>query len=157
MQRSYLVQTIAQYIFIHDSLNDFCLFGFTDIKTCDLPSAYHALKKTVSNQERQSSDETDQLKAQFDKLEIQKMLITATNAALKNSELNRDTSVVCYDENRCQLSGHHNSYINASCILNSFIVTQDPMLQTIGQFWKMVIENNAQVILSLRNEFVSVS
>ncbi len=156
MQRSYLVQTIAQYIFIHDSLNDYCLFGFTDIKMCDLPNAYRALKKTVSGQARKSSQETDQLRAQFDKLDIQKSLVTATCAAMENIELNRDVDVVCYDENRCQLSGDGGSYINASFILNSFIVTQDPMPSTIGQFWRMVLEYNVKVVMSLRGEFLSV-
>lgn len=152
-QRSYLVQTLPQYIFIHDSLNDYCLFGFTDIKAGQLSNTYRNLKQKF-NGNRENIKEIEQLMVEYNKLNIQKSLITETTVALENSEQNRDENILCYDENRCQLSGDQkSSYINASLILESFIITQDPLPSTIHQFWKMVQEYNAKIIVSLNKEF----
>lgn len=67
LQRSYLVQTIAQYIFIYDALNDYCIFGFTDIKAERLNETYKSLKKQAISGGRKNSREIDQLQVEFDK------------------------------------------------------------------------------------------
>lgn len=157
MQRCYLVQTLVQYIFIHDSLNDFCIFGFTDVKKGKLKEAYKQLKKKVMTGERKYSEEIDQLRIEFDKLNIQKSLTTSIKTALENSELNRDPDNLCFDENRVILRGigsEKNNYINATNTLNNLIITDDPMENTILNFWKMIIEYKTKLIVSLNKEFM---
>ncbi len=157
MQRSYLVQTIAQYIFIYDALHDYCIFGFTDIKTDKLPEAYERLKKQATTGGSKSSKDKDQLQVEFDKLHIQKPLMTSTQTAQEHPEFNRDPDIVCYDDNRVKLKGVGKaSYINATNTLDSFVITQDPMETDIHQFWRMVLENNIKIVVGLNKDFMLV-
>ena len=79
---------------------------------------------------------------------------------MENSELNRDPDNLCFDENRVILRGigsEKNNYINATNTLNNLIITDDPMENTILNFWKMIIEYKTKLIVSLNKEFMQVS
>ncbi|CAH8587257.1 unnamed protein product, partial [Dicrocoelium dendriticum] len=76
----------------------------------------------------------------------------------QNQAKNRCTSVVPFDYNRVQLRGHSNGsrsdYINASYIdgyqrPKAYIATQAPLPETMKDFWTMVWEQQAQVIVML--------
>lgn len=68
----------------------------------------------------------------------------------KNAMENRYRDVVPYDFNIVSLKS--GNYVNASHIESSFIVTQDPIMTQVDDFWQMVWEHNVSVIVKLSND-----
>lgn len=75
-----------------------------------------------------------------------------------NSVSNRSPQVVPYDRNRVKLkrlASQSSLYVNASFVRTigrrHCIVTQCPMLSTLGQFWQMVWERGTTTIVVLMN------
>jgi protein tyrosine phosphatase len=65
-----------------------------------------------------------------------------------NQYHNRYCNIKPFDDNIVRLST--NEYINASWMFNkTCIATQGPLLNTIKQFWQMVIDNNTELIIML--------
>lgn len=71
---------------------------------------------------------------------------------------NRNPAIIPYDRNRVILTPipgrEHSTYINASFIegydnSESFIITQDPLDTTINDFWRMISEQNINIIVML--------
>ena len=50
-RRQYLVQTSKQYIFIHEALYEYCLYGFTDIEPAGLGNALKINSKAINADE----------------------------------------------------------------------------------------------------------
>ncbi|KAJ1812917.1 Tyrosine-protein phosphatase non-receptor type 13 [Coemansia sp. RSA 2599] len=74
-----------------------------------------------------------------------------------NYDLNRYSDVVPFDSNRVRLQGKHD-YINASQITlptqlspNKYIATQGPLNHSVGDFWRMVWEQQTRGIVMLAN------
>lgn len=76
----------------------------------------------------------------------------------ENKNKNRSESVIPYDRNRVILTPtpgkEHSTYINASFIESydnseSFIITQDPLENTIPDFWRMISEQCISTIVML--------
>ena len=68
-------------------------------------------------------------------------------------------NTICYDENRIKLSDLNGStYINAPKIKgyeahNEIIITQDPMFNTVFEFWKMITEYDCNILVCLNKDF----
>lgn len=87
---------------------------------------------------------------------------TSKSCAVGNSDehchKNRSELVIPFDRNRVILTPiptrDHSTYINASFIegydnSESFIITQDPMEETIGDFWRMISEHGINTIVMI--------
>ncbi|CAF3984653.1 unnamed protein product [Rotaria sp. Silwood1] len=154
-ERHLMVQTVKQYVFIYRSLLEYYLYGNTRIEA----NAFRLIYLNLKNNKQTL------LISEYNKLQ----LLSVENNSHRDAHLstninkNRHTQIIPYDHNRVRLSrilGH--PYINASFIegyshQSSFIITQDPLLETIDEFWRMFIEHDSNCIVQLHTTIESSS
>uniref|UniRef100_A0A669F7R2 protein-tyrosine-phosphatase n=1 Tax=Oreochromis niloticus TaxID=8128 RepID=A0A669F7R2_ORENI len=149
-QRNFLVQTEEQYIFIHDALVEAILSRGT-LVTSDLLHNYVSDLLTPGATGRTRMDK------QF---KVQHGSFSPTNfTALKdgNAERNRARALMPVERSRVTLTASESNstgYINASYVMGhhytkEFIVSQTPLSSTVADFWRMIWEHNAQIVVRL--------
>lgn len=159
------MQTSKQYIFIHEALYEYCLYGFTDIDVSHLTSHYKALKEPATSSTT-SSSKTTRLHVEFERLCAAFVPNVQAREAFRceNKSRNRNLNTICYDENRIKLSSLTGcAYINATKVKGfegglggELVITQDPMHSTLFEFWKMITELECNIIVALNKEFEMV-
>lgn len=155
-QRNFLVQSLKQYVFVYRALVEYAHLGDTEINASRLKQAVDRLRNTPEG--------ADKCLMEY---EFEKMLVSPVAEPLKSTgagageELrtrNRSVEFLPYDRNRVILTPitgrDYSTYINASFIeaydnSESFIITQDPLPNTIMDFWRMVSEHNVTNIVML--------
>jgi protein tyrosine phosphatase len=153
-ERSTMVQTEAQYIFIYESLLAVLSDDVQDIGVEELQRHVVDLRKS------KTADGTIKLNAEFAGLNSGVKPTTRTDSAQMavNVPKNRFKNVLPYESTRVKLQAipgvTGSDYINASWIdgqtkRQAYVATQGPMDGTLADFWRMIWEHDIGVVVML--------
>ncbi|XP_072919561.1 receptor-type tyrosine-protein phosphatase C isoform X8 [Hemitrygon akajei] len=172
-QRCLMVQVEAQYILIHQALLEYYLYGETEVNLSELPKYLSNFKK------RDPPTEPSLLEAEFQRIPFYtewRSQMAARHA--DNQSKNRSLSVIPYDYNRVYVKMESDKskenetqsetesssddsddeestkYINASYLEGYWhneilIATQTPLPETIADFWSMIYQKKAKLLIFL--------
>ncbi|XP_078656464.1 uncharacterized protein LOC144902765 [Branchiostoma floridae x Branchiostoma belcheri] len=152
--RSTMVQTKAQYVFIYRALLEQYLYGDTEVEVANIHHYMHKLRT-----EQPGKDKTG-FEIEFGnltRLPVDRANMRGGNLP-ENISKNRVLQILPYDTNRVFLQHKPgvkgSDYINASFIdgyreKDVYIATQGPLAQTVEDFWRMVWEWNSCSIVML--------
>ncbi|XP_010769849.1 receptor-type tyrosine-protein phosphatase T-like, partial [Notothenia coriiceps] len=144
-----------QYVFVHDAILEACLCGNTAIPVCEFRAIYY----NISRLDPQTN--SSQMKDEFQTLNIVTPRVRPEDCSVgllpRNHDKNRSMDVLSAD--RClpfliSVDGESSNYINAALMDShkqpaAFIVTQHPLPNTMGDFWRLVFDYNCSSIVML--------
>ncbi|XP_028402504.1 receptor-type tyrosine-protein phosphatase F-like [Dendronephthya gigantea] len=151
-----MIQTLEQYILVHEAILEFILFGFNELEGNALEHAIQQLKKTNPSTKQTGFAEIFQRLRSFSPVLTKQECKTATLD--RNSCKNRTKEICPADFARVTLSSSISSsdYINATFVdgfqqKNAYIATDCPLANTFDDFWQMIYEQRSPLVVMLNN------
>lgn len=153
-QRNFMVQTDEQYKFIHDALLEAVTCGTTEVHARNLLQHVKRLREPV---EGGMLGLTDEFRKLSNPNQARRERQGAGSLPINRSK-NRLANIIPYESNRVVLLSARGSegsdYINASFIdgyrqRSAYIATQGPMEDTADDFWRMLMEQDSNIIVML--------
>ncbi|XP_064386192.1 receptor-type tyrosine-protein phosphatase F-like [Halichondria panicea] len=153
-RRNYMVQTASQYVFIHDAVLESIMCGDNSIPAPELKSKLQSLVevnadtgKSTFELQFETLNSTSPADDEFDCSVAQLPDNAAKNRFKEHLPSNDCRVVLSSEDDQCD-------YICASALdgyrhRNNFIVTQAPLTETVGDFWRMVWEQKSAAIIML--------
>lgn len=152
-QRSTMVQTDEQYVFIYQTLMDGCSQNVTELSPEGIREHYSQLHNPQENG-------STLLENEFKKVSdfAPPQLRTDSAQLTANKPKNRFQNILPYETTRVKLLAIPgvvgSDYINASFVdgykqKNAFIATQGPLEDTVPDFWRMVWERECRCLVML--------
>ncbi|KAL5486475.1 hypothetical protein EMCRGX_G018961 [Ephydatia muelleri] len=153
-RRNYMVQTSAQYIFIHDAILESVMCGDTSIPASELKDRMATMRQV------DPESQIMKIETQFETLNTASPMDKDFDCSIAelpdNQKKNRFDVHLPSNNFRVTLSGDKNQsdYICASFLdgyrqRSAFIITQAPMTETVGDFWRMIWEHKSAAIVML--------
>ncbi|XP_028402584.1 receptor-type tyrosine-protein phosphatase F-like isoform X2 [Dendronephthya gigantea] len=156
-RRMNMVQTLEQYIFIHEAILETVLCGMNEIDSTKIQKEFEALANVKASGMTGFQEKFKRLGEVSPKLVPEE----CTAALLEgNRKKNRHKNIYPTESNRVPLQyvdGQEDSdYINAVFVhgylgRNYFIATQSPLPNTINDFWRLVHYQKSSTIVLLSN------
>lgn len=181
--REKLVQTLKQYVYIYDALNEYSVFGMGGLKIESFLEVYQRSKLVKEKRRkngRKKKVEKNEIELEFEKLQEDTNFLVSlcylytklnlneikkSNIAMLGVNLakNRNLIQVPYDFNRVFSNKSSEFYINATNVLlpnskyaNKFIIAQNPIQNTMNDFVKMIFEQECGIVISITKYMVSI-
>eukprot|EP00731_Ephydatia_muelleri_P037068 Em0390g1a len=149
-QRMKMVQTLDQYIFLHDAIFEYVMCGNTQIKPSDINTLFNVLETKDSASKKSGLDLQFEVLGQVspDPKSVYR------DVALNEAGKNRSMDYLPPDKYRVILKQKYPDYINATFVngykkQKAFIITQGPLKSTRRDFWKMVHDKGCGAIVML--------
>ncbi|ESO87553.1 hypothetical protein LOTGIDRAFT_127558 [Lottia gigantea] len=153
-ERVNMVQTVIQYILLHDALTVWYIADDTTTSITNYPQIYNQLlqqdKHNNTSQLQHKYQLMNEISCKIDK--------DGYSEALKpeNVNKNRDQRVLAANSKRLYLSssGDSTDYINAVYMPSykkkkGYVLTQSPMSTTVNDLWKMIMSCESTVIIDM--------
>ncbi|XP_027042748.1 receptor-type tyrosine-protein phosphatase epsilon-like [Pocillopora damicornis] len=155
--RPHMVQKDDQYVFLHQAVVEALTCGNTEIAPQDLRISINKLSRAASPSKNTGfGAEFKRLQFVTDCLSSEEETTTASQPS--NIDKNRFPNILPLDTARVRLMSTQpdQDYINASFVddykeRNAYILTQAPLDNTIGDFWRMTSQYNIGTVVMLNN------
>ncbi|XP_050400832.1 receptor-type tyrosine-protein phosphatase alpha-like [Patella vulgata] len=157
-ERTNMVQTDDQYVFLHEAILEWYIAGDTTTTVTDYQGVYQDLLKV-----KQSSGKCE-LEEKFEMMNQVCPKYTdadySTALMTENEIKNRVPTILAYENTRILLTipvPNTTDYINAVYIPSyrkkrAYILTQTPLPNTVIDFWRMVVQKESQTIVHMDHE-----
>jgi protein tyrosine phosphatase len=154
-QRMMMIQSIEQYMTVHDAVMEHVLCGVTEISGLDLRKHMHSL--SLKKEDCYDQDGlTTGFESQFKSLEQICVLPKDATCTVgkQNPRKNRNNEILPNDQWRVPLKNELPDYVNASFVPSykndrAFIIAQSPMKETRRDFWKIIFDQEITAIVML--------
>ncbi|CAB4029490.1 receptor-type tyrosine- phosphatase S, partial [Paramuricea clavata] len=156
-RRMHMVQTLAQYIFVHEAILESILYGMNEVNSTEVQRESETLAEVKDSGMTGFQEKFKRL----GEVSPKRSPDECAAALLKgNRNKNRNKDIYPAERNRVPLqfvNGVENSdYINAVFVQgylgrDYFIATQSPLPDTINDFWRLVHWQKSSTIVLLNN------
>lgn len=153
-QRVHVVQTVEQYVFLHDALVEGLTEGNSNVPAAEFPEYYKRLNHL--NPATQKSGILEQFQL-INKLSTTVDVKQFETAKLKeNRSKNRYSNILPAESHRIFITSGDSNYINAIQApgyksRNAYAITQMPLANTVQDFWCLVLEQDVSTIVMMNS------